>query len=202
VALDHARLPFRHERMEPLTRIERVTYRLRSSRSDRLSYRGLAAGQGFEPRSRGSGPRILPLDDPALVRKAGVEPGVDEFRARQVSRLPSLPRGAPPEARTPFSGLRVRCITRHACGAERHVGVEPVFPIESGQEESNLRSHAPKACALPLGYGQLVDRPGFEPGTFSLRGSCSDQLELAAQGLPGLARRAARAGLAGAHVRP
>jgi hypothetical protein len=118
VALDHARLPFRHERMEPLTRIERVTYRLRSSRSDRLSYRGLAAGQGFEPRSRGSGPRILPLDDPALVRKAGVEPGVDEFRARQVSRLPSLPRGAPPEARTPFSGLRVRCITRHACGAQ------------------------------------------------------------------------------------
>jgi hypothetical protein len=43
-----------------------------------------------------------------------------------------------------------------------------------------------------------VDRPGFEPGTFSVRGSCSNQLELAAQGLPGLARRAATTGLTGA----
>jgi hypothetical protein len=36
----------------------------------------------------------------------------------------------------------------------------------------------------PLGHGQPVDRPGFEPGTFSLQGSCSNQLELAAQGGP------------------
>jgi hypothetical protein len=40
---------FRHERTEPLTRIERVTYRLRGGRSGRLSYKGLAAGAGFEP---------------------------------------------------------------------------------------------------------------------------------------------------------
>jgi hypothetical protein len=29
----------------------------------------------------------------------------------------SLPHGAPPEARTPFPGVRAQCITRHACGA-------------------------------------------------------------------------------------
>jgi hypothetical protein len=40
----------------------------------------------------------------------------------------SLPRGAPPEARTPFPGVRAQCITRHACGAWSGVG------------ESNLHS--------------------------------------------------------------
>jgi hypothetical protein len=40
----------------------------------------------------------------------------------------SLPRGAPPEARTPFPGVRAQCITRHACGAW------------SGIQESNLHS--------------------------------------------------------------
>ena len=43
-----------------------------------------------------------------------------------------------------------------------------------------------------------VDRPGFEPGNLLLARELLYQLELAAQGLPGLARRAARAGLAGA----
>jgi hypothetical protein len=39
-----------------------------------------------------------------------------------------------------------------------------------------------------------VDRVRFELTTFSLQGSCSNQLELAAQGLPDLGRRAAGAG--------
>jgi hypothetical protein len=77
--------------------------------------------------------------------------------------------------------LAARCRLRH-------------HPIQSGQEESNLRSHAPKACALPLGYGQPVDRPGFEPGNLLLARELLYQLELAAQGLPDLARRAAATG--------
>ena len=43
-----------------------------------------------------------------------------------------------------------------------------------------------------------MDRPGFEPGNLLLAGELLYQLELAAQGLPGLARRAARTGPAGA----
>lgn len=35
--------------------------------------RGMAAGQGLEPRFTASEAAVLPLDDPALVRKARVE---------------------------------------------------------------------------------------------------------------------------------
>ena len=52
-------------RIEPLTRIERVAYPLRRGRSSQLSYKGLAAGQGVEPRLAGPEPAVLPLDDPA-----------------------------------------------------------------------------------------------------------------------------------------
>jgi hypothetical protein len=79
------------------------------------------------------------------------------------------------------------------------------YAPQSGQEGSNLRSRAPKARALPLGHGQSVDRPGFEPGNLLLAGELLYQLELAAQVLPDLARRAAGAGpgqaLAGANMR-
>jgi hypothetical protein len=73
-----------------------------------------------------------------------------------------------------IAGLRVQCFTRIARGAERHAGV---------------------------GYGQPVDRPGFEPGNLLLARELLYQLELAAQGLPGLARRAATTGPAGTYVR-
>lgn len=40
-----------------------------------------------------------------------------------------LPPGAPPRPRTLFPGVRVRCITSHACGAyEPHRGIEPRSP--------------------------------------------------------------------------
>jgi hypothetical protein len=44
-----------------------------------VSYRGMAAGQGLEPRLAGSEPAVLPLDDPASVRKARFERASREF---------------------------------------------------------------------------------------------------------------------------
>jgi hypothetical protein len=68
------------------------------------------------------------------VRRPGIGAG-DASRTRMPRGLgsrglpvASLPRGAPPEARTPFPGVRAQCITRHACGAR------------SGIQESNLHS--------------------------------------------------------------
>ena len=146
--------------------------------------------------------------------------GGSRTRSRRVLSPPgqpiaSLPHGAPPGARTLYSWIKSPVLHPYSSRrAERHAGVEPsysrstyvtycatirhAYPAESGQEESNLRSHAPKARALPLGYGQPVDRPGFEPGNLLLARELLYQLELAAQELPDLGRRAARAGLAGA----
>jgi hypothetical protein len=68
------------------------------------------------------------------VRRPGIGTG-DASRTRMPRGLgsrglpvASLPHGAPPEARTPFPGVRAQCITRHACGAW------------SGMQESNLHS--------------------------------------------------------------
>ena len=60
-----------------------------------VSYRGTAAGQGFEPRLTGSGPAVLPVrrSGTVRVRRQGLEPR--------------------------FAGLRVQCITSYACGASR-----------------------------------------------------------------------------------
>jgi hypothetical protein len=63
-----------------------------------MSYRGTAAGQGFEPRLTGSGPAVLP------VRRSGTG-------AR-----------APPGTRTLIAELRVQCITINACGARSPTG--------------------------------------------------------------------------------
>ena len=66
------------------------------------------------------------LDERALVRAAQFERALDRIRAG--CRLPfGLRPRAPPGSRSPFSGLRVQCITCHACGAQ------------SGQRESNPR---------------------------------------------------------------
>jgi hypothetical protein len=58
-----------------------------------VSYRGTAAGQGFEPRLTGSGPAVLPVGRSGTGTRA------------------------PPGTRTPFSRLRIECITSYACGA-------------------------------------------------------------------------------------
>lgn len=84
-----------------------------------------AAGQGFEPRLAGSGPAVLP------VRRSGIAVR------------------APPGTRTPFPGLRVQCITRHACGAQRsrvdHRGLEPRTSCLRHRHSSDdeLAAHAP-----------------------------------------------------------
>lgn len=44
-----------------------------------VSYRGVAAGQGFEPQLPDPGSGVLPLDHPALVGEAGVEPATITF---------------------------------------------------------------------------------------------------------------------------
>ena len=59
-----ALIPFRHARMEPLVRLERTASALRGRRSGQVSYTDMAPGAGVEPTSPGSGPGILPLNDP------------------------------------------------------------------------------------------------------------------------------------------
>jgi hypothetical protein len=77
---------------------------------------GEAARRGFEPRQPRPERGVLP------VRRTGIGTG-GAIRTRTAQDLSLLsaaiglrPR-APPEARTPFPGLRVQCITCHACGA-------------------------------------------------------------------------------------
>ncbi len=64
--------------------------------------------------------------------------------------------------------LRVECFTDIARGAW------------SGYKDSNLACRVPGAARLPLRDIPRVDRRRFELRTFSLQGSCSGQLELAA----------------------
>ena len=102
----------------------------------------------------------------------------------------SLPHGAPPGPRTPYPWIKSPVLHPYSSRrAERHAGVAPP-------------SMCPTArlwpAGGPLGYGQPVDRPGFEPGNLLLAGELLYQLELAAQRLPGPARGAARTGLTGA----
>lgn len=87
---------------------------------------GKAARRGLEPRPPRPERGVLP------VRRTGIGTG-DAIRTRAGQDLSLLsaaiglrPR-APPGSRSPFSGLRVQCITSHACGAQ------------SGQRESNPR---------------------------------------------------------------
>jgi hypothetical protein len=78
---------------------------------------GKAARRGFEPRPPRPERGVLP------VRRTGIGTG-GAIRTRTGQDLSLLsaaiglrPR-APPGSRSPFSGLRVQCITRHACGAQ------------------------------------------------------------------------------------
>ena len=60
------------------------------------------------------------LITPFPIEYAGrdLNPQTARFELASFAGL-ALPARAPPEARTPFPGLRVRCITRHACGAQK-----------------------------------------------------------------------------------
>jgi hypothetical protein len=129
------------------------------SRARRRSFRGWARTS----ESRGQGPAG---DNQRPTRNwygrrdsnshaAGSEPTryASSHHARKVRRQGLEPR---------FPGLRVQCCTRIARGARSGMQ-ESNRSLSSGQEDSNLRSHAPKACALPLGHGQPVDLKGLEP---------------------------------------
>ena len=90
-----------------------------------LSYRGVAAGQGLEPRFAGSEPAVLPLDDPAMVGEAGVEPAAGPVPCRLPStRLPPLrcaARVSNPVPRGKSPVHHPSCLQR----LERHTGIEP-----------------------------------------------------------------------------
>jgi hypothetical protein len=109
------------------------------------------------------------------------------FEPARYPRFPSRPR-APPEARTPFSGLRVRCITRHACGAERTMvgkqGLEP-RPLGPGPSALILTPHPGGPPRIRTGKPSPCKGVALPVGASS-------------PGAAGLARRAARTGLAGA----
>ena len=59
-----------------------------------LSYRGVAAGQGLEPRFAASEAAVLPLDDPALVGEEGLEPSSGCFWGRPLFRWRTRPQCA------------------------------------------------------------------------------------------------------------
>lgn len=110
-----------YEHTEPSARLERAASSLRGKRSGLVSYEGVAAGQGLEPRFRGPEPRVLPLDDPALVRAAGFGPA-----PVRLLRTPPLPLGY---ARVRRQSLELRiprvragCCTCIARGAQSRTG--------------------------------------------------------------------------------
>ena len=120
-----ARLPFRHERMRAPDP-DRTGACAYEAPLFQLSYKGMAAGQrlrtrkvhGFRAR------RVCQLDDPTSdVRTGPRESNPTDRRglSSPVCQLPSRPLGAPPGDRTPFRGLRVWCIARHA----RTLGAAP-----------------------------------------------------------------------------
>ena len=59
-----------------------------------VSYRGMAAGQGLEPRFAASEAAVLPLDDPALVGEEGLEPSSGCFWGRPLFRWRTRPQCA------------------------------------------------------------------------------------------------------------
>src|SRR5579864_3824436 len=67
-----------------------------------MSYRGIAPGAGVEPTSPGSGPGILPLNDPGSGAEGAIRTHMPRgLSLRGMPRFPSLPHGAPPGTRTP-----------------------------------------------------------------------------------------------------
>ena len=95
---------------------------VRRTRAESQAVRiGMASGAGLEPAGaavRAPLGRLCPTRN--RVRGAGLEPADGKVWARQLSRL-ALSARTPPETRTLFSGVRVRCITCHAFGAQRAV---------------------------------------------------------------------------------
>src|SRR5262245_22251095 len=53
---------------------------------------GLADRRGFEPRSAGSGPAVLPLDDLSMVGSGGLEPPRACARGRRATDYPTTRR--------------------------------------------------------------------------------------------------------------
>jgi hypothetical protein len=103
----------------------------------RMSYRGMAPGAGVEPTSPGSGPGILPLNDPGLecgrcdsnahaaksefarsagchhsrkVRRQGLEPRLRHRLRACRSTIELAARGAVPGSRTPMICLEGKCL--------------------------------------------------------------------------------------------
>jgi hypothetical protein len=77
--------------------------------------RGMAAGQGLEPRFAASEAAVLPLDDPALSTGGGSRTRTGA-RFELVASAFGLCLRAPPGTRTLFAGVRVRNIAIHARG--------------------------------------------------------------------------------------
>jgi hypothetical protein len=116
---------FRHERMRAATRGRTGPPAVR----ERGRIRARRRGWGTRARTwtlLGQN-QMCCLITPFPIEYAGrdLNPQTARFELASFAGL-ALPARAPPEARTPFPGLRVRCITRHACGAqEPYRGVEP-----------------------------------------------------------------------------
>lgn len=124
--------------IEPLTRIERVAYRLRGGRSCRLSYKGLAARQGFEPQSAASEAAVLPLDDLASGAEGASrthKPRVLSSRGLPVAFTPAWCAARDSNPVPPGKGRlhHQLCLQRLVGLTELeasvpHVGIEPTSP--------------------------------------------------------------------------
>jgi hypothetical protein len=107
---------FRHERTRASGRPRTAYLLLTREPLCLVSYRGMAGDPGFEPGLPDPESGVLP------VTPVSIEYGRRDSNAHlaelesAVSAVGLRPR-TPPESRTPFPGVRARCITRHACGA-------------------------------------------------------------------------------------
>ncbi len=104
---------------------------------------------------RGQGPAGLPIPSVAIeYERRDSNRHCADFGA-YLCQLELRPR-APPGSRTPFPGLRVRCITSHACGAQRR------------RRESNPRDQGGSPAPKPFGHFS-VDPAGTDPASALFR---------------------------------
>lgn len=80
-----------------------------------------AARRGFEPRPPRPERGVLPVRRTGIGTGGAIRTGTGQDLSLLSAAIGLRPR-APPGSRSPFSGLRVQCITSHACGAWSRTG--------------------------------------------------------------------------------
>lgn len=118
-ALDPASLPVGVRAPKAATRCRPGPPAVRERGRSRA--RRQAARRGFEPRPPRPERGVLPVRRTGIGTGGAIRTGTGQDLSLLSAAIGLRPR-APPGSRSPFSGLRVQCITSHACGAWSRTG--------------------------------------------------------------------------------